>query len=150
MVRSSIAVVAVGLIGLFGYYFVVDKSDRSATDKAKDAGLQVADAVRDKGVNLLITTQLTRKFGVEATRFLHAYYDNGVAVVYGMAPAELTADAIAAEVAKVAGVKTVEVSVTERPSYIAPLKGFGGEDPPAARSEPPPAPPAKTKTKGAP
>lgn len=150
MVRSSIAVVAVGLIGLFGYYFVVDKSDRSTTDKAKDAGLQVADAVRDKGVNLLITTQLTRKFGVEATRFLHAYYDNGVAVVYGMAPAELTADAIAAEVAKVAGVQSVEVSVTERPAHIAPLKGFGGDNPPAAGGEPPPPPPAKTKTKGGP
>lgn len=150
MIRSSMAIVAVGLIGLFGYYFVVDKSDRSTTDKAKDAGMQVADAVRDKGVNLLITTQLTSKFGVEATRFIHSYYDNGTAVVYGMVPNGIDTDALQAEIAKVAGVRTVELYITPRPMHIAPLTGFGGNEQPSdAADEPAPAP-VKKKEKGTP
>jgi osmotically-inducible protein OsmY len=141
MIRSGIAVVAVGLVGLFGFYFLTDSSERSHADKAKDAALQVGDTVRDKGVAGLVQVRLATQFGLDATRFLHVYYDEGRVVVYGMAPESLDLEKLRTEVSKVSGVSEVEVLVNTRPAYIEPLKGFGsGEQAPgeteAETSEP--------------
>jgi len=122
MIRSGVAMVAVGLLGLFGFYFLTDSSQRSPADKAKDAAIQVGDIVRDKGVAGLVQVRLVSRFGVEATRFLHAYYDEGRLVLYGMVPESLDLEALRSEAAKVSGVAEVEMLVHARPAFIRPLK----------------------------
>lgn len=118
MMRSGVTVVAVGLVGLFGYYFLTDHSGQSNKQKAKNAAVQVGDAVRDKGVATLVSARLTAKFGMDAMRFVHTYYDDGHALVYGLVPASVTADALGEEAAKVVGVKQVDVLVQPRPALI--------------------------------
>lgn len=129
MIRSGIAIVALGLLGLFGYFFIQNEGSGTNKEKAKQAAVQVGDTVRDKSVAGLVSVRLTSKFGIEATRFLHTHFDEGRAVVYGLVPADLTPEAVQAEAASVVGVRQVEVLVAPRPDYVAPLGGSGVDAP---------------------
>lgn len=122
MVKSGIAVVAVGLLALFGYFYAANRGEVSRAEKAKQAAADVGDAVRDKGVAGLVDVRLKTKFGLDATRFLHAYYDEGHVVLYGLLPAGVDQQLLVDEAAKVPGVSTVELLIQPRPDYIAPLK----------------------------
>lgn len=132
MIKSGIAVVAVGVLVLFGYFYSTNSSQADKGDRAKQAVKDVGDAIRDKGVAELVEVRLKTKFGLDATRFIHAYFDEGRVVVYGMAPAEIDPEALKAEAAKVPGVNSVEVLIQPRPDYVASLKPVGGkaESPP--------------------
>jgi osmotically-inducible protein OsmY len=140
MVKSGIAMVLVGGLVLFGYFYATSRTELSRTEKAKQAAKDVGDAVRDKGIASLVQGRLLTKFGLDATRFLHAYYDEGRVVVYGLVPAELDQQALIDEAAQVPGVSQVQLLVHPRPAYIAALKPIiGGTPAPQSESgaEPP-------------
>lgn len=140
MVKPTIAIVLVAGVVLFGYFFARNRADLSGTDRAKQAAIDVGDAVRDTGVAGLIRGRLVTKFGFEATRFVHAYYDAGRVVLYGLVPAEVAPQDLADEAAQVPGVNQVELLVQPRPDYITPLKAIAGSTP-AAQGELTPASP---------
>ena len=138
MIKSGVAVGVVALAGLFVYFYAANPRDVSRSDKAKQAAMDVGDAVRDKGVAGLVDMRLKTKFGLEATRFLHTYFNEGNVVVYGLVPTEVDVQVLHAEAAKVPGVAAVELLVQTRPDYIAALPSITGhapESPPA--TEPP-------------
>lgn len=118
MIRSLGSVAAVALIGLFGYYFFTDHSDRDNMAKAKEATRNAMDAVRDKGAASLVSVRLTATFGLDATRFLHVHYDNGHAVVYGLAPESLSSEAVVDLAKKVAGVTSAEAILEPLPESL--------------------------------
>jgi hypothetical protein len=126
MIKSGIAVATLALAGLFVYFYTANRADVSRSDKAKQAVIEVGDAVRDKGLAELVDVRLKTKFGLDATRFLHTYYDEGRVVVYGMAPVGIDLQALHDEAAKVPGIVTAEVLVQTRPDYIAPLPSITG------------------------
>ena len=136
MVKTSLAVVVVGLFGLFAYFYLANSAESTRSEKAKQAAREVGDAVRDKGVAGLVDVRLATKYGLDATRFLHAHYDEGRVVVYGLVPAEMDLQELADEAAKVPGVTDVELLVQPRPDYIAPLKPITGTKPEAPEPEP--------------
>ena len=132
MIRAGVGIIGIGLLGLFGYYFLADHTPQTNLEKAKGAAIQVGDTVRDKGVASLVDVRLKSRFGMEATRFLHVYYDAGRIVVYGMAPADMDPAALSAEAASAPGVDEVEVFVTPRPAYVESLPTVA--TPPAPQS----------------
>ena len=129
MVKSGLAIAVVGGLILFGYFYAANRSDIPRTDKAKQAAKDVGDAVRDKGVAELVEVRVAAKFGLDAARFVHAHYDEGHVVVYGLVPADVDLQVLADEVAKVPGVSQVELLVQPRPDYITPLKSITGAEP---------------------
>jgi len=135
MIKRGVAVLGAALVGLFGYYFLTDRSDRPNAEKARSAAVQVGDAVRDTGVAGLVDVRLKSKFGFDATRFLHYYYDEGRVVVYGLAPAGVEAEQLRNEALGVTGVREAEVYVHPRPEFIQPLKPLLGDSP--AQPQPP-------------
>jgi len=135
MVKSGIATVIVGAAVLFGYFYFTNRSNAPRSEKARQAAVEVGDAVRDKGVAGLVEARLLTKFGLEATRFLHAYYDAGRVVVYGLVPPEIAPQALADEAARVPGVASVELLVQPRPEHLAPRRAPAG-DPPARPAAP--------------
>lgn len=138
MIKSGIAVAALALGGLFVYFYTANRTDVSRSDKAKQAAIEVGDAVRDKSVAGLVDMRLKTKFGLDATRFLHTYFDEGNTVVYGLVPAEMDLQLLHDEAAKVPGVAAVELLVQARPDYIAALPPImGGEPEPPSPPETP-------------
>jgi len=141
MVKSGVAIAVLGGLVLFGYFYTTSRKELSRTERATQAAKDVGDAVRDKGVASLVEGRLLTKFGLDATRFLHAYYDEGRVVLYGLVPANLDQQRLVDEAAKVPGVSTVELLVQLRPDSIAPLKPIvGGASEPQPESGPEPAP----------
>ncbi|MBU0637785.1 MAG: hypothetical protein KKB50_02895 [Planctomycetes bacterium] len=118
MIRSGLAVAVLALLGLFGYYFVSDRGDKSGTDKAKDAIAQVGDTVVDRGVAGLVQVRLATTFGLQATQFLHVHHNEGHVLIYGLLPENLTEQAIVAEAQGVPGVKDVSVLFQPRPAGL--------------------------------
>jgi osmotically-inducible protein OsmY len=127
MVKSGVAIAVVGGLVLFGYFYTTGRKDVPRTERATQAAKDVGDAVRDKGVAGLVQGRLLTKFGLDATRFLHAYYDEGHVVLYGLVPAAVDQQALKDEAAKVPGVSTVELLVQLRPDSIASLKPIAGD-----------------------
>jgi hypothetical protein len=112
------ALSAVCLLGLFGYFFLSNNSAQSNKEKAKSAAVQLGDTVRDQGVAGLVGVRLKSKFGLEATRFLHTYFDEGRVLVYGLLPESVSAESVREQAAKVVGVTEVEVLVAVRPAFV--------------------------------
>ena len=135
MFKTGFAVAGISLVLLFGYFYVTNNSDAPQSEKAKQAALDVGDAVRDKGVAGLVDVRLKSKFGLDATRFLHVYYDDGRVLLYGLVPESISAEALAAQADEVPGVDSVDVLVQPRPAYVAPLRPIAGSNAPAT---PPP------------
>lgn len=123
MIRSLIGVGVIVLGGLFAYYYLTDSSGKSGAEKARSAVERVGDNVVDRGAASAVRAKLAADFGVDAARFLHVYYDEGTAVVYGLAPQSVTAEAIRAKVAAVPGVKTTVVRVLPRPAEMTSAAG---------------------------
>ena len=128
MLKTGFAVTGVGLLVLFGYFYATNTSDAPQTEKAKQAALDVGDAVRDKGVAGLVDVRLKSKLGLDATRFLHVFYDEGRVLLYGLVPAEVDVQALANEADQVPGVTAVDVLVQTRPEYVTPLRPLTGSD----------------------
>lgn len=141
MVKTGLAIAVVGGLVLFGYFYAANRGQISRTEKAKQAALDVGDAVRDKGVAGLVDVRLKAKFGLDATRFLHAYYDDGRVLLYGLVPAEVDQQALIDEATRVPGVSVVGLLVQIRPDYIAPLKPITSPEP-APAPQPAPESPA--------
>jgi hypothetical protein len=138
MVKTSLAILVVAGIGLFGYFYLSNpEPDLTPSEKAKQAAVDVGDAVRDKGVASLVEGRLVAQFGLDATRFVHVHFDEGRALIYGLVPANIAPQALADEAAQVPGVTSVELLAHPRPDYIAPLKPITGTAPePEAQPEP--------------
>jgi len=118
MIRSVVTLAVVVLVGLFGFYFLTDRSERDNVEKAKDAGRNVVDTVRDQGAASLVSVRMTSTFGMEATRFLHVYYNDRHAVIYGMAPDTLTPEAIVTLATNVTGVDSAEAHIQPLPTSL--------------------------------
>ena len=132
MFKTGFAIGGVSLVLLFGYFYATNKSDAPQVEKAKQAALDVGDAVRDKGVAGLVDVRLKSKFGLDATRFLHVYYDEGRVLLYGLVPEGLDVETLASQADQVPGVETVDVIVQPRPAYVgSPQSGTGADTPPA-------------------
>ena len=134
MIRSGLALVALVLLGLFGYFFVMSPPEHSGAERAKEAVGQVGDTVVDEGVAGLIRARLATTYGLDGARFLHAHYDSGQALVYGLLPANVSAEDVAALVRQIGGIKQVDVQALPRPAYLnvaAPAQpgGSGGGKP---------------------
>ena len=129
MIKSGLAVTAVALAGLFVYFYTSRSEGVSRSDKAKQAALDVGDAIRDKGVAGLVDMRLKTKFGLDATRFVHTHYNEGNVLVYGLVPANVDLQLLLDEAAKVPGVAAVELLIQPRPDYITALPSIMGDDP---------------------
>jgi osmotically-inducible protein OsmY len=126
MMKSGLAAAAIALLLLFGYFYASNRANVSRSEKAKQAASEVGDTMRDTGVASLVDIRLKTKFGLDATRFLHAYYDGGRLLLYGLVPASVDQKLLVAEASQVPGVKTVDVRVEIRPDYITPLAPITG------------------------
>lgn len=118
MLKPIMGTVVLALVGLFGYYFLTDSSGKSAGERAQDAGRHVFDTAKDTAAGGAIKTKLVAALGMDATRMLHVWYDNGQVVVYGLAPKGLDAEKIKALVHDVPSLKSVDVLIQERPDFI--------------------------------
>ena len=128
MIRSGLAFIALGLLAMFGYFFVMTPSDRPSGDRAKQAAVVVGDVVVDQGAAGLIHARLATTLGLDGVRFLHVHYNDGKVLIYGLAPARVTADGLAGLVRGVPGVRTVDVQIMTRPAYLDALAtGTGGD-----------------------
>lgn len=139
MIKSGLAVTVLALAGLFVYFYTSRSDEVGRCDRAKQAALDVGDAVRDKGVAGLVDMRLKTKFGLDATRFVHTHYNDGNVLVYGLVPADVDPQLLHDEAAQVPGVATVELLVQPRPDYITPLPPImGDETEPSPEAESPP------------
>lgn len=136
MIKSSVVVAVLALAGLFVYFYASNPANVSSSDKAKQAALDVGDAVRDTGVAGLVDVRLKTKFGLDATRFLHTYYDDGNIVVYGLVPDTMDLKLLHDEAAKVPGIVNVELLVNPRPASIKPLPSLTGSAPQPSTPQP--------------
>lgn len=140
MIRSVVLTVILAGGGLFGYYFLTDRSERPNGDKARDAAVQVGDAAKDTGAAVLVQARLTARFGMDAMRYLHVRYDDGAVVVYGLAPRHVAADALVETVRAIPGVTSVQALIHELPESMTRDSAHGVA---AAPSEQAPAAPPK-------
>ncbi|MGD8453260.1 MAG: BON domain-containing protein [Phycisphaerae bacterium] len=118
MIRTALALLALGLLGLFGYFFVQEPAEQSNADRAKAAAAHVGDTVVDQGAAGLIRARLVTTFGLGATSYLHVHYDDGAVLVYGLVPEGVTAERLAEIVRAAPSVKSVDVQVLLRPAYL--------------------------------
>lgn len=118
MIRSFVVLGVLVLGGLFAYYYLTDSSGRSGEEKAKSALERVGDTVKDRTAASAVRAKLAADFGVKTAEFLHVYFDDGTAVVYGLVPDSVSAEAIQKSIGSVPGVKTVIVRVLPRPTEI--------------------------------
>lgn len=118
MVRSFVVFVFLAAAGLFTYFFVTDRSDRRDSERASDALRKVGDTAMDQGMAGAIKGRLAVAYGLEGSRFLHTWFDNGKVLVYGFAPADVTNEQIVGRVLEMPGVREVEVLVLPRPAYL--------------------------------
>lgn len=132
MIKGIVGTVLLGLVGLFGYYYLTDSSSKSGQERATDAGLHVLDTAKDTAAAGAIQTRLTAALGIDATRLLHVWYDDGRVIVYGLAPAGMDEQRIRSLLSDVPGLTSVEILVQERPDYVSGAASAGGP-PPAAR-----------------
>jgi hypothetical protein len=129
MIRSGLAFIALGLLAMFGYFFVMTPGDRPGGDRAKQAAVELGDAVVDQSAAGLVRARLATSLGLDGVRFLHVHYDDGKVLIYGLAPARVTADGLAGLVRGIPGVRTVDVQIMTRPTYLdvlAPGPAGGG------------------------
>lgn len=120
MFRSAIVTALLIGGGLFGYYFLTDRSGASATDRARSAVGQVGDLAKDTGEGLMVQARLTARWGMDAMKYVHVYYNDGAVIIYGLAPAHVKGDELSVAAREVPGVRTVEVLVQERPATMNP------------------------------
>ncbi len=118
MLKPIMGTVVLALVGLFGYYFLTDSSGKTAGERAQDAGRHVFDTAKDTAAGGAIKTKLVAALGVDATRMLHVWYDNGQVIVYGLAPKGLDPEKLKALVQDVPGLKGVDVLIQERPDFV--------------------------------
>ncbi len=130
MFRSTLLIGVLGFGGLFGYYFLRDRTAADATGRARSAAGQVSGTVVSEGIEGLVNARLLAKFGYEQVAFLHTHFTEGKVVVYGLAPAQISADALRAEAQGTPGVKEVEVLIGVRPDYVKTI--FAGDAVPAS------------------
>lgn len=126
MIKSGVVLAAVALAGLFVYFYAAQPAEISSSDKAKQAAREVGDAFRDTGVAGLVDVRLKTKFGIDATRFLHTYYDNGHIILYGLVPGSIDQQTLHDEAAKVPGVIDVQLLLQPRPASIKALPSLTG------------------------
>jgi hypothetical protein len=127
MIRTGAAVGLLGVLALFGYFLLSDSSQRTRTEKAKDAAVRVGDTLVDQGVAAAVRARLVSEFKHDA-RFLHVYHDDGRTLIYGLLPDALSPADLAAAARAVAGVEEVDVLVQPRPADVpaAPPAPSGG------------------------
>jgi len=118
MIRTGLAIFAVGLLGLFGYFFVTAPEAPDSTERAKHAAGQTKDVVVEQGVAGLVRAQLIAEYGLDGARFLHVYSNDGHVLIYGLLPRGITGAALSAGAQRVPGVRTVDVQAVVRPAYV--------------------------------
>ncbi|MBK8915811.1 MAG: hypothetical protein IPM64_14675 [Phycisphaerales bacterium] len=119
MLRSALLVMILLGGGLFAYYFLTDTRGRPSGERATDALSRVGDAAMDQGIAGAAKGRLAVCYGIDGVRFLHTWFDDGRLLVYGIAPAGVSAEQIAAEVRALPGIREVEVQITSRPIYLS-------------------------------
>lgn len=132
MLKAIIGTVVLALAGLFVYYYFADSSGRSSEERARDAGRQVLDTARDTAGGGAAKAQLTAALGMDASRMLHVWYDDGRVIVYGLAPEGVDEQRIRSALANVPGVSSIEVMIQPRPGYVSSDSSGHGQSPPPA------------------
>lgn len=139
MIRGTIAVLVLLLLGAVGYYMYRDTSERSNVEKAQAAAERVGEKVVDQGVAGLVKVRLGKELGIDAARFLHVHHDHGRTLVYGIVAPSIDAERIRSVVSDVPGVKDVDVRVMQRDDTTD--AALGGETLGDPQGEDDPAPP---------
>jgi osmotically-inducible protein OsmY len=128
MIRTAVAILVLAVLGLFGYFYVSDKGNDDAGDKAKRALYQAGDVVADKGLETAVKVRLTASIGFDASRFLHVYNNDGRVLIYGLVPDEVSQEQIVKQAEQVPGVKSAEVMLLSRPAYLTSDKSEASEE----------------------
>lgn len=131
MIRSILAFTALGLLALFGYFFVTSQQP-SGKERAREAAANVGDTVVAEGVAGLVRARLLTTLGYDVARFLHVHNDNGRVLVYGLLPDDVRVEDVIHQARQAPGVTTVDVQVMPRPEYLRPAKETAAR-PPAAQ-----------------
>jgi len=121
MVRIGVGTAVVVLAGLFAFHYVTAPGAASQAEKAKSAAREVGDVMVDSGLGAVVQTRLTTTLGLDATRFLHVHYNSGDVVIYGLLPAGVPSEQVAAEVSQIPGVQSVEVLCLPCPPDLQPV-----------------------------
>lgn len=144
MIRSTILITLVILLGLFGYFFLNEPQTNSSDQRAKQAAMRVGDLVLEEGQAGVIRMNIIANLGVETARFLHVYCNNGRVLIYGLAPEGVTAESLTQIARQIPNAQQVEVLISPRPSYVTPLAASGSDSANSSAAEtndtPPPAP----------
>ncbi len=135
MVRMALATVALGLLGLFGYFYATGSGEHG-NERAREAAWQVGGTVKDQGVQQMVWARLAAKYGLDGARFLHVHYHEGKVLIYGLLPAGAAPQQLAGEVDELPGVREVEVQTLPRPAYLEPPASQPAVAPPAAPRRP--------------
>jgi hypothetical protein len=120
MLKAVIAIVLLSALGTFTYFFVTDRSDAPADEKAQRAVVKAKEAAVEEGVALGVRTRLTASLGFDSANYLHV--DNrgdGRIWVYGMLKPGITEEQVLAEASRAPGVKDVKVMVMQWPEEAA-------------------------------
>lgn len=119
MIRTAITLLALALAGTFAYFYVSDGSGRNSTDKLTDAAVQTGEVARDQAVAALVRARIVADVGLQTSRFLHVWFQDGKALIYGLAPEGVEPSRIASAARQVPGVQDVDVQVMPRPAYLS-------------------------------
>jgi hypothetical protein len=117
MIRSLLAFLALGLLALFGYFFVTTGTG-TGSERARQAAVRVGDTVVDESLAGVVRARLAATYGFDGARFLHIHNDNGKILIYGLLPPGARPDDLVAAARSVPGVAAVDVQVLERPAYL--------------------------------
>lgn len=121
MIRSVFLFSFVILLALFGYFFLNEPQNKPGEERARQAALRVGDLVLEEGQAGVIRMNIVANYGVDAARFLHVYCNNGRVLIYGLAPEGVTPDALVQIARQIPNAQQVEILVSPRPAYVAPL-----------------------------
>lgn len=117
MIRTLLMLVALALAGMFGYFYFTGDAGRSAGEKLADAARQTGDAAADQGMAAVVKARISVAVGVSLARYLHVWYDDGKALIYGLYPEGMNPDVLS-KAARDAGAKEVDIRVAPRPMYL--------------------------------
>lgn len=118
MILRLATIGVLGLLGLFGYFYFTGDKTKPKTERAQEAAVQVGETVRDRSVAGMVSVQLASTLGTGPSRFLHVFFEDGHALVYGLVPETVASEDVAAIARGVPGVRSVKVLVHPLPADV--------------------------------
>lgn len=122
MLKGLTAALGLGAVALFSYFYLTTSAEKSRTERAKEAGMQIVEASKQQGVAVLVQSRLAAKVGIDTMRFVHVHMEGNKALIYGLLPANVAPETLAEAARECPGVTEVELMTHARPDYVTALK----------------------------